>query len=37
MAIYNDPWFEPVEFMGAFGDEDWTEGWTLLNEAGTLE
>ncbi len=37
MAIYNDPWFEPVEFMGAFGDSDWTEGWTLLNEVGTLE
>ena len=24
------PWFQIVDFKGAFGEDDWTQGWTLL-------
>jgi hypothetical protein len=26
-----DDWFEKVPFVGAFGTEDWTEGWAEWN------
>ena len=29
-----DPWFYQVEYIGAFGDVDWTRGWTFLSEVG---
>lgn len=28
---YSDPWFQVVNFKGAFGESDWIEGWTLLS------
>lgn len=28
----NDPFFEKVDFIGAIGNEDWTEGWTSWNK-----
>jgi len=30
MAPYPDPWFQPVNFKGAFGESNWIAGWTLL-------
>ena len=27
-------WFEEVTFKGAFGSNNWIEGWTLLSESG---
>lgn len=32
LAIYPDPWFQIVDFKGAFGESDWIKGWTLLSE-----
>jgi hypothetical protein len=26
------PWFQMVDFKGAFGEDNWIEGWTLLSE-----
>ncbi|MDB4581994.1 hypothetical protein N9164_02460 [Draconibacterium sp.] len=26
------PWFQIVDFKGAFGEDDWIQGWTLLAE-----
>lgn len=26
------PWFQAVNFKGAFGESNWIEGWTLLSE-----
>ena len=34
MASYSNPWFEQVTFKGAFGSNNWIEGWTLLYESG---
>ncbi|OQX81736.1 MAG: hypothetical protein B6D61_00285 [Bacteroidetes bacterium 4484_249] len=28
LAPYNDNWFEAVNYKGAFGSENWAEGWT---------
>ncbi len=36
MAAYDHSWYEKVSYKGAFGSEDWTEGWTLLRESGIL-
>lgn len=33
-AEYNSSWYEKVSYKGAFGSENWIEGWTLLYEAG---
>ncbi len=30
MAPYSATWFEKVSFKGAFGSNNWLEGWTLL-------
>ena len=29
---YPESWFQIVNFKGAFGESNWIEGWTLLNE-----
>ena len=29
---YPLPWFQIVDFKGAFGEDDWIQGWTLLSE-----
>jgi hypothetical protein len=34
MATYNNSWYEAVTYKGAFGSENWIEGWTLLHEKG---
>jgi hypothetical protein len=34
MAEYSSNWFEVVTYKGAFGSENWIEGWTLLHEQG---
>ncbi len=34
MAEYNNSWYETVTYKGAFGSENWIEGWTLLHEQG---
>jgi hypothetical protein len=36
MAPYTNPWFEQVTFKGAFGSNNWIEGWTLLYESGLV-
>lgn len=32
MLDYPLPWFQIVDFKGAFGEDDWIQGWTLLAE-----
>ncbi len=27
-----DSWFEPVDFKGAFGQNNWLEGWSILDQ-----
>lgn len=34
LAAYNSDWYEQVTYKGAFGSENWIEGWTLLWEQG---
>jgi hypothetical protein len=34
-AIKNDAFFEKVTFVGAFGTEDWTQGWTNWDPQNT--
>ena len=29
---FPSPWFQIVDFKGAFGEDDWIQGWTLLAE-----
>ncbi|PSR03148.1 MAG: hypothetical protein BRD47_01035, partial [Bacteroidetes bacterium QS_8_68_28] len=29
-----DGFFEDVDYIGAFGDENWAEGWTTLSQNG---
>jgi len=36
MAPYLSDWFEQVTFKGAFGSNNWIEGWTLLYESGLV-
>ena len=33
LAPYSNGWFEEVTFKGAFGSNNWIEGWTLLFES----
>ncbi len=28
---YPDEWFQEVDFKGAFGEDNWVDGWTLLS------
>ena len=32
MHPYENGWFETVSYKGAFGSNNWIEGWTLLDE-----
>ncbi|MEX0981249.1 MAG: hypothetical protein WD577_01395 [Bacteroidales bacterium] len=34
LAPYENSWYEEVSYKGAFGSENWIEGWTLLHEQG---
>jgi len=34
MAEFESDWFEEVSYKGAFGSNNWIEGWTLLHESG---
>lgn len=36
LAPYTNSWFEEVTFKGAFGSNNWIEGWTLLYESGLV-
>lgn len=36
LAPYENEWFEEVTFKGAFGSNNWIEGWTLLYESGVI-
>lgn len=36
LAPHTNPWFEEVNFKGAFGSNNWIEGWTLLYESGLV-
>jgi hypothetical protein len=33
----NDPWFETTTFLGAFGTENWAQGWTAISKYGYLK
>ena len=37
LAEYNDPYFTPTNFMGAFGRDNWAVGWTALDALGYLD
>jgi hypothetical protein len=37
LAAYPDTWFDPVTFKGAFKDQNWILGWTLLYEEGRID
>lgn len=32
LSEYPNSWFQRVDFKGAFGEDNWIEGWTLLAE-----
>jgi hypothetical protein len=32
LSEYPNTWFRRVDFKGAFGEDNWIEGWTLLAE-----
>jgi len=36
MAVYESDWFERVSYKGAFGSNNWIEGWTLLHQSGLV-
>ncbi len=36
LAQQADPYFQPVDYRGAFGGGNWLEGWTALAEKGYL-
>lgn len=36
MAPYDNPWYEVVGYKGAFGSDNWLEGWTLIQSSGTI-
>lgn len=36
LAPYTSDWFEEVRYKGAFGSNNWIEGWTLLYESGYI-
>lgn len=36
MAPYSSDWFEEVTYKGAFGSNNWIEGWTLLYASGLI-
>ncbi|MBN2279158.1 MAG: T9SS type A sorting domain-containing protein, partial [Candidatus Marinimicrobia bacterium] len=36
VTLENDGFFEQVDFIGAFGDEQWLAGWSILEKQGRL-
>ncbi len=34
--LYEDPWFTKVDYVGAFGANNWMKGWTALDQLGYL-
>jgi hypothetical protein len=32
LSEYPNNWFQRVDFKGAFGEDNWIEGWTKLAE-----
>jgi hypothetical protein len=32
LSPYPDNWFQPVTFPGAFGEDNWIEGWSALSQ-----
>jgi hypothetical protein len=36
MASYDNPWYEVVTYKGAFGADNWLEGWTLIQTSGLI-
>ncbi len=37
LASYTQPWFYEVSFKGAFLNDNWIAGWTLIDEEGKIE
>ena len=37
VSLENDDFFTQVDFVGAFGDEQWLKDWSILDEMGRLE
>lgn len=37
LAAYSSSWFEQVSFKGAFGSNNWLEGWTYLWSEGKVK
>jgi trimeric autotransporter adhesin len=35
-SLFTDPWFTPVDHVGAFGTNNWMIGWTALSQLGYL-
>ena len=35
-SLYEDNWFTKVDYVGAFGVNNWLKGWTALDELGYL-
>ncbi len=36
LATYSSSWYEQVTYKGAFGSENWIEGWSLLYSTGLV-
>ncbi len=36
-TVPNDGFFTPVNYVGAFGSDNWAEGWTALSQLGYLK
>lgn len=36
MAPYDYAWYEAVSYKGAFGSDNWLEGWTLIQKSGMI-
>ncbi|MCF8381076.1 MAG: hypothetical protein K9H49_16000 [Bacteroidales bacterium] len=37
LAAYSSDWFEKVSYKGAFGSNNWLEGWSILWKEGIVE
>lgn len=37
MAGFSSSWFERVPYKGAFGSNNWVEGWSLFHESASLQ
>lgn len=36
LANYDDGWFTKTNFKGAYGEDNWTEGWSWMSSLGLL-